>query len=48
MIWSFAFSIVLIVVMGPSYIVYWKLAPKFLLKEFEEVRRFSKSDIIKT
>jgi len=48
MIWSFAFSLVLIVVMGPSYIAYWKLAPKFLLKEFEEVRRFSKSDIVKT
>ena len=48
MIWSFAFSIVLIVVMGPSYIVYWKLAPKFHIKDFEEVRRFTKSDILKT
>ena len=41
-------QIVLIVVMGPSYIVYWKLAPKFRIKDFEEVRRFTKSDILKT
>ncbi len=47
MIWSFAFSIVLIVVMGPSYLAYWKLAPKFLSKGFKEVRRISKSDILK-
>ena len=46
--WSLTFSIVLIVVMGPSYIVYWKLAPKFLLKGLKEVKRISKSDILKT
>jgi len=48
MIWSFAFSIVLIVVMGPSYLVYWKLAPTFLSRGLNEVKRISKSDLIKT
>jgi hypothetical protein len=48
MIWSLTFSIALIVVMGPSYLVYWKLAPTFLQKGLTEVKRISKSDIIKT